>query len=145
MSVFPTFPSSSGSRGEPAPRLFSVAEANALLPELIPVLERLRLAKAALDDAHASLARLTPAMRGNGHAATAAELEGRIRELAGEIGEGIAAVVGRGVEVKDLDHGLIDFPSPREGRVVFLCWRLGEGPIAWWHETDAGFAGRRPL
>jgi len=143
--VFPPDPPPSDPRGEPAPRLFTVAEANALLPELIPILERLRLAKATLDDARAALVRLTPAMRGNGHAATAAELEGRLRDLAGEIGEDIGAVVGHGVELKDLDHGLIDFPSLREGRVVLLCWRLGEGPIGWWHETDAGFAGRRPL
>ena len=135
----------SGPAGGSAPRLFTLAEANALLPELIPILERLRLAKAALDDARAGLARLTPAMRGNGHAAAGAELEGRIRELAAEIAADVRAILARGVEVKDLDHGLIDFPSPREGRVVFLCCRLGEGPIGWWHETDAGFAGRRPL
>ena len=130
---------------QPPPRRFTVDEANALLPELIPILERLRLAKAALDDARSALARLTPAMRGNGHGAAAAELEGRLAGLAREIATGVAAIRAHGVEVKDLDHGLIDFPSPRDGRVVFLCWKLGEGPIAWWHEPDAGFLGRQPL
>jgi hypothetical protein len=52
---------------------------------------------------------------------------------------------GIGVELKGVDDGLVDFPSNREGRVVCLCWRLGEDTIAWWHETDAGFAGRQPL
>jgi hypothetical protein len=52
---------------------------------------------------------------------------------------------GIGVQLKRIDDGLVDFPSERDGRVVNLCWRLGEDTIAWWHELDAGFAGRQPL
>ena len=125
--------------------LFTVAEANALLPRLIPILTGLRARKAALDDARRSLARLTPAMRGNGHATDAATLERQITDLAAELTAGVREIVALGVEVKDLDHGLIDFPSLRDGRVVLLCWRLGEGDIAYWHEVAAGFAGRQPL
>ena len=126
-------------------RLFTVEEASALLPRLIPILTELRAQKAALDDVRLSLARLTPAMRGNGHGAEAVELEQRIRELVTEIGAGVHQIAEEGVEVKDLDQGLIDFPSPREGRIVYLCWHLGEDRIAFWHEVDTGFAGRRPL
>jgi hypothetical protein len=51
-----------------------------------------------------------------------------------------------GVELKDYSRGLIDFPSLKNDRVVYLCWQLGEGhSIQWWHEIDAGFAGRHPL
>ncbi|MEE8112255.1 MAG: DUF2203 domain-containing protein [Acidobacteriota bacterium] len=50
-----------------------------------------------------------------------------------------------GCEVKDLETGLIDFPSLREGRIVYLCWRLGEDRIGHWHEVEAGFAGRKPV
>jgi hypothetical protein len=50
-----------------------------------------------------------------------------------------------GVQVKDLDIGLIDFPSLRDGDEILLCWRLGEGDIAWWHTLDGGFAGRQPI
>lgn len=139
-------PSSQDPRDPAAwPRLFSVAEANALLPTLAPVLRRLRAAKTAFDDAQRRLGRLTPAMRGNGHAAEATALERRIAALGRELAAGIRAVNGHGVALKDIDLGLIDFPSPRDGRVVFLCWRLGEGPIAFWHEVDGGFAGRSPL
>jgi hypothetical protein len=127
------------------PRLFTLAEANALLARLAPLLSRLRSEKAALDDARARLARLTPSMRGNGHAADAMELEGQIDHYARTIAAGIREVVGQGIELKDIDRGLIDFPSPREGRVVYLCWRLGERRIRYWHEVDAGFAGRQPL
>ncbi|HET7093838.1 MAG TPA: DUF2203 domain-containing protein [Thermomicrobiales bacterium] len=127
------------------PRLFTLAEANALLARLAPLLSRLRSEKAALDDARARLGRLTPAMRGNGHAAEAMELEGQIDHYARAIASRIREVVGQGIELKDIDRGLIDFPSPREGRVVYLCWRLGERQIRYWHEVDAGFAGRQPL
>ena len=126
-------------------RLFTVEEANALLPTLIPVLETLRQQKRELDEARLALTRLTPAMRGNGHGATAVELERRFRDLANEITTQVRAILAQGVEVKDLDQGLIDFPSPRGDRVVYLCWRLGEGALAWWHELDGGFAGREPL
>jgi hypothetical protein len=51
-----------------------------------------------------------------------------------------------GVQLKDLERGLIDFPSLRDGRVVLLCWQVGEGDeLEWWHDVDAGFAGRTPL
>jgi hypothetical protein len=51
-----------------------------------------------------------------------------------------------GVQLKDFDRGLVDFPSLRDGRVVLLCWQLGEGDeLEWWHDLDAGFAGRTPL
>jgi hypothetical protein len=47
--------------------------------------------------------------------------------------------------VKDVQLGLLDFPSEREGRVVFLCWRYGEPEVAHWHEVDTGYAARKPL
>lgn len=135
----------SADEGQPRLRLFTVEEANALLPSLIPVLERLRRQKRDLDDLGRELAKLTPAMRGNGYGAAAVELERRFRALADEITTGVRSVLAQGIEVKDLDEGLIDFPAVRGDRVVYLCWRLGEGTIAWWHELDGGFAGRQPL
>lgn len=137
-----------GGRDDPGgarPVLFSVEEANALLPRLIPMLTELRAQKAELDEARRALAALTPAMQANGHGAEAVELEHRLRAVAAAITEGVRAIAALGVEVKDLDHGLIDFPCLRAGRIVYLCWHLGEGPIAFWHEIDAGFAGRQPL
>ncbi len=63
---------------------------------------------------------------------------------------GLAEAVGRldelGVQLKDYARGLVDFPSMRDGRVVLLCWQSGEGDqIEWWHDVEAGFAGRQPL
>jgi hypothetical protein len=60
--------------------------------------------------------------------------------------EELAELDVMGVQLKDFDRGLIDFPSLREGRVVLLCWQLGEGDeLEWWHDMDAGFGGRTPL
>ena len=61
-----------------------------------------------------------------------------VEQLVGEI-------AGHGAEVKDLDSGLIDFPALRNGETVLLCWQLGEDEIAFWHGTEDGFQGRRPL
>ena len=105
-------------------RLFTVAEANALLPELIPILESLRDDKARLDEARDALTKLTPAMRSNGYGMAAVGLERRVGDLAGKLTHAIERVTNLGVELKDLDQGLIDFPSRRDGRIVLLCWRL---------------------
>ena len=50
-----------------------------------------------------------------------------------------------GVLIKDINTGLLDFPALRDGREVYLCWQYGEGEIAFWHEVEAGFAGRQPI
>jgi hypothetical protein len=50
-----------------------------------------------------------------------------------------------GIEVKDINHGLVDFPARRDDRDVYLCWRYDEPSITHWHDLDAGFAGRQPL
>ena len=57
----------------------------------------------------------------------------------------LQGVTALGCHVKDLETGLIDFPATREGRTVFLCWRLGENQVRYWHEIDSGFAGRLPI
>jgi hypothetical protein len=63
-----------------------------------------------------------------------------------EVGKLTTELHELGVQLKDYSRGLIDFPSMRDGRVILLCWQLGEGDeIEWWHEVEAGFAGRQPL
>jgi hypothetical protein len=70
--------------------------------------------------------------------------------------QALVAVVGRmeafvrridawGISLRDIGTGLVDFPALANGRPIWLCWKLGEGDIAWWHELQAGIAGRRPL
>jgi len=64
-----------------------------------------------------------------------------LEDLHSRLGE----VTAVGCEVKDLETGLIDFPSRRQGKVVYLCWRLGEKRVGHWHEVNAGYAGRKPV
>ena len=59
--------------------------------------------------------------------------------------EAAGRVQSLGVLIKDLRTGLIDFPYEYEGRIIYLCWRLGEDDIEWWHEIETGFAGRQRL
>ncbi len=132
-----------------ARRYFTLDEALALLPRLTPLLEALRARRQELRVLEQRLAaRYQQRARGNGHvrggdelAQLRAELEAGITQL----NEQVAAIHALGVEVKDLDQGLIDFLSLRDGREVYLCWRLGEPTIAYWHDLDTGFAGRQPL
>lgn len=57
----------------------------------------------------------------------------------------IHCILGTGAQIKDVNLGLLDFSALKDGREVYLCWRYGEGDIAFWHEVDAGFAGRQPI
>jgi hypothetical protein len=125
------------------PRLFTRAEANALLPSLIPILTRLRDNLQELMAEKVRIARL--ALQGGVVLEAARAAEERIERLESSLAEDIWMIQALGVELKAIDQGLIDFPTLRDGRVVYLCWKLGEGSIRYWHEVDDGFSGRQPV
>ncbi len=123
-------------------KLFSVEEANALLPTARRIVEGVardhRRIMAGQDGARAAAA----SAQHNGGTAGGCEY---IEALVG-LAEGAGQLETLGVQLKDYARGLIDFPSLREGRVVLLCWQLGEGDrLEWWHDLEAGFAGRQKL
>lgn len=125
-------------------RIFSVAEARHVLPLVRRITHEVMEAHqrwASLVrtfDAHAAAAvgAADPAVE----AAAAAVLE-----VAGEVERGLAELAALGGVFKGFDGGLVDFYSLRDDRLVFLCWRLGEADLGWWHEVDAGFGGRQPI
>src|SRR3712207_6132596 len=122
-------------------KLFTVEEANALLPTVRGVVRRIQRAYARVSAAQeqARLAAEAAAQGGGGMQGGASYVES-LAELAEASGE----LEGLGVQLKDYARGLIDFPTMREGRVVLLCWQMGEGDrVEWWHDLEAGFAGRR--
>lgn len=130
------------------PRLFTLAEAEALLPAVRDELLAMQDCKRRIDDLRGDLQHASHSATGNGHVKDEDALAAKRRQAEAhvdEINERLARINGWGIELKGIDEGLIDFPSEREGRVVYLCWRLGEDRIAWWHDLDAGFAGRQPL
>ena len=128
--------------------LFTLAQAEALLPRVRDELLAMQSAKRELEDLRAQMTHVAASSTGNGHVKDESALAARRRragELVDQLNERLLRINGWGVELKGIDEGLLDFPAEREGRVVNLCWRLGEQRIAWWHEIDAGFAGRQPL
>ena len=111
-----------------------------MLPAVEPLLRALREAKDSLTDAEAH-ALLADASGGNGGGTPGRQVGEaflRVRGMLGELSE-------RGIVVRDIDRGLIDFPAVLDGREVYLCWHLGEEGIGFWHGIEDGFAGRQPL
>ena len=128
------------------PRLFTLEEALTLLPTVRQLLIEIQAAKRALDTSSAETERLLGLTSGNGH--LAADVE-RVRKAAQSSSSTLESLMAEldslGVQLKGIEEGLVDFPSEREGRVVLLCWLLGEETIAWWHDEDTGFPGRQSL
>lgn len=120
-------------------RMFTVSEANALLPEVQKRLTALR-------ETHAAIMKLRPQveplLRGSDRGSAAGS---RMVLLFARFEGQLAAVKALGVQVKDFESGLCDFPAIHQGRPILLCYRLGESAVEWWHELDTGFAGRRPV
>jgi hypothetical protein len=119
-------------------RVFSVEEANAELDELRERLPKLRTAR---DGLIASSERITEAVATDGGGVAGSDWFAHQETLKTEV----LYLADRGILLRDPDTGLVDFPGERDGRRVFLCWRLGEDRVAWFHEATGGFGGRRPL
>ncbi len=119
-------------------RLFTIDEANAELDELRSRLPRLREARQRLID---TSERITSAVAVDGGGVEGSDWFRAQESLKTEL----LWLAGRGILIRDPETGLIDFPAERDGRRVFLCWRLGEEQVAWYHDEQTGFSGRKPL
>ena len=121
-------------------RHYTAEQANAALASVKPLLQKLRDARDMLTDeeAHAALVDAAPT-NGGGESGT------QVGEAFLEVRRLLLALQEAGLVVRDVERGLIDFPSILDGREVYLCWELGEDEVAWWHELDAGYRGRQPL
>lgn len=122
-------------------RFFTVNEANELIPFLSDRLTRIRRthgelgelsAREPLDPEEITLRGGTP-------------VHGRYLSLVSSLHSDVTEICSRGCQLKDLESGLIDFPTIWEGREVYLCWKLGETRVGFWHEVEAGFSGRQAL
>jgi hypothetical protein len=121
-------------------RHFTREEARALLPRLSEMLHALQSSKDALTDAeaHEALSEAAPTNGGGeeGRQVGVAFIE--VRRLLGAIEES-------GIVLRDIDRGLVDFPTVIGGREVYLCWELGEDDVDYWHDLESGYGGREPL
>ena len=124
-------------------KLFTIEEANALLPSVREILQRIQGSRRRLAT-YRRQAKLAAegAEQGGGGMEGGSLYATFLTQFTTEMSE----LEALGVQLKDFDRGLVDFPSLREGRVVLLCWQLGEGDeLEWWHDMEAGFGGRTPL
>jgi hypothetical protein len=131
-------------------RLFTEKEANDALAVVGPLVERLVSARRRFLAESGRLADVRRKVTGNGGGLDPGrvdEAQAAAEGVAGEIGVLVAELEEAGVQVKDLDRGLVDFPArhPESGDLVLLCWHLGEERVAHWHGLEDGFAGRKPL
>jgi hypothetical protein len=126
---------------------YTLEEARALIPQVRAVLIQLAVEKRRFDDALTALHAQHAAHAAAGADASHADVEQREAALA-QVGEGIkgllAVLESMGVQVRDLERGLVDFPTERDGAPAWLCWQLSDAELAYWHSTTEGFASRKP-
>jgi hypothetical protein len=120
---------------------FTVEEANELLPELRELLESIRALR---DRLVVDWEQALPVIRAAPMNGGGKEANPYLSDLH-RINERLRRLIELGVQLKDVDRGLVDFPAWREDREVLLCWHLGEDRVRYWHDLESGFAGRRPL
>lgn len=134
-------------------RFFDLDDANAALPELRTILTTLRDERTQLIALRDEFARETTPERGGGSVDAVdpaideerRRIRLRMQGVIDQMQAGVARIDELGVTLREIETGLIDFPALVTGRQVWLCWRLGEGDVEWWHELSDGFGGRQPL
>ena len=136
---------------EQAPKLFTLEEANELIPKVGRVLKELRKGREQVHklDQQIAVEELSWLQEDGAISPEADEAVGqlktRIEEKARAFEEELEKLNKLGVQLKDLDEGSIDFFTDRVGELVYLCWKEGEDQILHWHDLESGFAGRRPI
>jgi hypothetical protein len=126
-------------------KLFTIAEANELIPRLEVAIRALQTKVGDLRHRIAELIKLDPAVR-QLPLPQLIERQPQLRESANQVAQAAERIEVYGCVIKDIDQGLVDFPCEmEEGKVVFLCWQFGEPALIAWHPVDAGFAQRQPL
>ncbi len=130
-------------------RTFNLDEAHSLLPVLESLLRSAISGKKLMEEVEAEMQALTHRIFLNGgtHVDVVAVARRKAERAKAEqrAKDALAEIDSIGVQVKDIDIGLLDFPCVVDGHVVLLCWKMGETSITHWHSTEEGFAGRKPI
>jgi len=122
-------------------RLFTLAEANRMIPQLSTHLHTIKQAKTVLVRTRPDIQKASAKAAYGGGSSVGPLYISSLQQISSNLQE----IQEMGVLVKDVDMGLCDFPHLKDGRVVFLCWKFGEQEIKWWHETNTGYKDRCPL
>jgi hypothetical protein len=124
-----------------ATHFFTPAEANALLPEVRRIVGRMLEARQEVLALHPELWPVVAQAANNGGSKVVTQATRQILVIQ----EALHRLEALGIQVKDLNTGLIDFPARRRGQTVLLCWLYDEPSVQWWHDLESGFAGRQPI
>ena len=122
-------------------KFFDLREANRTLPLVSRIVRDVVDANARMREIHLEARQSIE----NGQTREAEALQDRLQQLGFERSTYVEELEELGIELKDPNVGLVDFPAMLDGRIVYLCWKLGEEAIDHWHELSAGFTGRRPV
>ena len=123
------------------PKFFTIQEANEALNLIRPLMDEIQAIRQKILDKQPSTWTAIEKSVGNGGNRTLSRMVQDFERLDALVHR----ILDLGAQIKDINIGLLDFSAMKEGREVYLCWKYGEGDIAFWHEVDAGFAGRQPI
>ena len=124
------------------PDQFTLDEANALIPWLAEKFQNLNLVR----QEYVSIQeRMNDPRINSGYEIEVSELKSTSDQLARQLEEGVEEILDQGIIVRDMSLGLVDFPSLRDNRDIYLCWIGGEVRVDYWHEIDQGFSHRQPI
>ena len=128
----------------PDRRIYTIDEANDLIPQVRAALLQLAVEQRRLDASHAEMHRQLDNNGDPDSAASAVREEVAVAEIREGMQTLLAHLGTMGIELRDVEMGLVDFPGERDGATVWLCWRLADPRVEFWHGTDEGYASRKP-
>ena len=122
-------------------KLFTLDEANAFVPQLLDLVPRIQKLSISLNNDFPDIKNAREKAKWNGGSDQGVDYLNAVLKY----NDLMHRIEGMGCEVKGIREGLVDFPSLREGREVYLCWRMPEKEILFWHDLNTGFSGRKPI
>ena len=125
----------------PSKKLFTLDEANAFVPQLLDLVPRIQNLSVSLNKDFPDIKNAREKAKWNGGSDQGVDYLNAVLKY----NDLMHRIEGMGCEVKGIREGLVDFPSLREGREVYLCWRMPEKEILFWHDINTGFSGRKPI
>ena len=125
----------------PSKKLFTLDEANAFVPQLLDLVPRIQKLSISLNNDFPDIKYAREKAKWNGGSDQGVDYLNAVLKY----NDLMHRIEGMGCEVKGIREGLVDFPSLREGREVYLCWRMPEKEILFWHDLNTGFSGRKPI
>ncbi|MBT3923255.1 MAG: DUF2203 domain-containing protein [Nitrospina sp.] len=122
-------------------KLFTLDEANAFVPQLLDLVPRIQKLSISLNNDFPDIKNAREKAKWNGGSDQGVDYLNAVLKY----NDLMHRIEGMGCEVKGIREGLVDFPSLREGKEVYLCWRMPEKEILFWHDLNTGFSGRKPI